>query len=838
MTSAKLLTPVMLLAMLAFTPYAAALSVNLTMPADGYASPSGNITFGCNATDENLTNITLYVWDSDNATYYTNTTNVTGTFNETNWTVNDTPPGNYHWNCMAYDNESNSAWAAANMSVHSNLFYLYESSSEGDNTYKSVAFADIDNDGDLDYIAGNSGSGEPNRVYKNDGSGHFTLYESSAESDITFTIAIADLDNDGDPDYIAGNNFNEPNRVYLNNGTGNFTLHETNTQTNGEDTQAVAIADIDNDGDLDYAVANTGGGAELQIYKNDGSAHFTIYQNITASNFYTLVFGDINDDNYPDIIAGGIPTQDTKIYLNNGSGHFNYDSFLPDSSSKYTYSLALGDIDNDGDEDIVEGNRDDVRIFLNNGDISFTLLQTITSTETQSITLGDLNDDGYVDFIEGNDNNPNYIYLNNGSGYFSAFESDSSSRTFSVALGDIDNDGNLDYAAGNFGSPNYVYKNRLDDSNYVNVYVKGTSSIVNRDAVGTKIIASDTNGNILGFREVTASGITHGRSNQLHFGLAAGKSYILNASFITGKVVSCTVQAPKSFIMYENGSSTDGVSCYVVDFDPEIEAMTPESGNVTKSSDVNFTCNVSDDNMLTSAQLYLWNSTNDLYTHLSSSISGTTNSSSWFVQDMVPDTYKWNCIVCDNASQCTGQTSNYSLTVLKHNRLHIKLVINNTENNVYIPGQGIKKSSNVNYHSSDPPYFYLASYLNNVVYALVFENRMPGIIEAENDANTHSISIEGDLDGSRMLLAFTEGGWRTIQDRMSLIQSNVFLTHILPSFSLGLGRNYETVVALFYNNIDIRGRLKIENGQHQITLENNASGTNMIIDINQLYKNQ
>jgi lysophospholipase L1-like esterase len=92
----------------------------LSSPAAGYTtstSNTANITFQCNATDNSaLANISLYVTSSNNQSFRLNqTTSITGVSNSTNWTL-VMAPGNYTWNCLAYDSAGNSAFASANRS--------------------------------------------------------------------------------------------------------------------------------------------------------------------------------------------------------------------------------------------------------------------------------------------------------------------------------------------------------------------------------------------------------------------------------------------------------------------------------------------------------------------------------------------------------------------------------------------------------------------------------------------------------------------------------------------------------------------------------------------------
>jgi hypothetical protein len=81
-------------------------------------------------------------------------------------------------------------------------------------TSLAVALGDVDGDGDLDALIGNGGLREArNRLYLNDGAGHFadvTLSKLPREVDVTLSLALADVDGDGDLDALIGNLQQEP----------------------------------------------------------------------------------------------------------------------------------------------------------------------------------------------------------------------------------------------------------------------------------------------------------------------------------------------------------------------------------------------------------------------------------------------------------------------------------------------------------------------------------------------------------------------------------------------------------------------------------------------------
>ncbi len=128
-----------------------------------------------------------------------------------------------------------------------------------------VALFDYDLDSDLDlyFVSGSTlerlakgEPGEPNRLFRNDGSFEFTdVTELSGLGDRGFGqgVAVADVDNDGDPDvYVT--NFGA-NALYRNQGDGTFSVWTAGVEDERWGTSA-AFADIDNDGFADLYVCN------------------------------------------------------------------------------------------------------------------------------------------------------------------------------------------------------------------------------------------------------------------------------------------------------------------------------------------------------------------------------------------------------------------------------------------------------------------------------------------------------------------------------------------------------------------------------------------------------
>ena len=168
-----------------------------------------------------------------------------------------------------------------------------------------------------------------------------------------------------------------------------------------------------------------------------------------------------------DIVTGNFGQQNV-VYLNNGGGIFT--QIRPFGiGADNTTSIAIGDVNDDGALDIVTGNSGQQNVvYLNDGSGNFyigtvnciTSLANVTcfgtgTDDTRSVTLGDIDSDGDLDIITGNDRKQNIIYLNDGIARFNQTRNfgTGSDRTWSLAVGDINGDRYLDIVTGNAGQP-------------------------------------------------------------------------------------------------------------------------------------------------------------------------------------------------------------------------------------------------------------------------------------------------------------------------------------------------------------------------------------------------
>jgi len=338
-----------------------------------------------------------------------------------------------------------------------------------DTSLKTTCLASGDMNGDTlsDNIAGKMNG--KIYLYLNQGQGVFSKGTPLiTEEQATTSIAAGDINKDGFLDVIVGN-MKQRNRGYINNGDGTLAGFDISSDICA--TTSVKIGDINGDGFPDVVVGNMG--RENQLFLNDRSGAFLAGMDITDDIFDTfcVALGDVNGDGRLDVVTGNYGSKN-RLYLNTGKPFpfFGVTGQSVSDDTGNTLSLELTDMNGDGRLDVVAGNYDGTnRLYLNKGtETPFDGVDGMDITndkdKTFSVASGDLDGDGDLDLVAGNVGAPDRLYLNNGTDIpfgevMGISVSDHSYETLCVLVCDVDNDRVLDIISGHKDAPGGVYRN-------------------------------------------------------------------------------------------------------------------------------------------------------------------------------------------------------------------------------------------------------------------------------------------------------------------------------------------------------------------------------------------
>ena len=367
----------------------------------------------------------------------------------------------------------------------------------------TVAFFDMDNDGDLDMFMVNHGdmfynpyfntdklrsTRDPrfgNRLYRND-NGHFTDVSAEAHIDgsglnFGLSVAISDINNDGWPDIYVTNDYSERDFLYLNNKDGTF--REVLSKAAGH-------------------ISEFAMGSDIADYNNDGLNDILVLDMLPDDNHRQKLLRGADDyDKYTMLVDHGFHHQQMRntFQLNNGPDTNGIPIFSEVgqlagvSNTDWSWAPLFADFDNDGWKDI----------FISNG-----ILRDMTNQDFVKYTSGYSNN--YIketghkaemwELVQSMPSTKltNYLFQNNRDLGFTNVTAGWGLTKRAVSNGaayaDLDNDGNLDLVINNLNSTATIYRNNsYSHANAHFIKIKFNGDNKNTMGIGAKVfVKTDT----------------------------------------------------------------------------------------------------------------------------------------------------------------------------------------------------------------------------------------------------------------------------------------------------------------------------------------------------------
>ncbi|MBI4183887.1 MAG: VCBS repeat-containing protein [Proteobacteria bacterium] len=365
-------------------------------------------------------------------------------------------------------------------------------------------------------------------------------------------VVTGDFDNDGNQDMvvadfvIAGPNVG----VLLGNGDGTFqTASTVALGVLNRSPNEMTAADFDGDGNLDLAIQTGGIANQVVRLLGNGDGTFSAASAVGDSlgALVDIASADFDGDDNVDLAVVD-DSGNAEILLGNGDGTFTAQGGIAISGSGTNTALRAVDIDNDGNVDLVvsRSGDDNVTVLRGNGDGTFQAgVAYATQSSPSDVYVADLNGDGYADLVAANEGSDSVsVFLNNRDGTFaSAVNYAVGAAPKSVAVGDFDGDGIKDIAVTDKNDDTISVLSGNGGGTFAAAVTHGTGSAphglatadFDGDGVDDLAASNESDGSV----SILASGVQAGDGFELAYDTATNRFTLTNTT--TGRAYSSAV---------------------------------------------------------------------------------------------------------------------------------------------------------------------------------------------------------------------------------------------------------------------------------------------------------
>lgn len=284
------------------------------------------------------------------------------------------------------------------------------------------------------------------------------------------STSMADVNGDSNLDLLLTGETDEGSttRLYLGDGTGSFQTADIGLP--GVSTSSSLIADVDKDGNSDIVLSGDARGGEItRVYLGDGQGGFSqANAGLDGVRYSATAFGDVNNDNHPDLLVTGHDPAKSKavstLYLGDGKGGFQKSG--AELAGLQNGTADIKDIDGDGNPDLFITGTDGVQnrasvLYLGDGNGGFSKANAeFAGVRNSAVSIWDTNDDQTLDiFLTGTqDEQLANLYLGTGNGGFRKAESKwlFGTEYGSSSIADFDEDRDTDFLLTGLKEPGSV----------------------------------------------------------------------------------------------------------------------------------------------------------------------------------------------------------------------------------------------------------------------------------------------------------------------------------------------------------------------------------------------